>query len=701
MAITKSQYASMTPEEKRKMLFDYRNRLVEATTGQWGTDEDEVYRIGRELNQLDPSLIKTLDNQFMGGLKIKDLLDEELSGSELSEARNAFFPSTAPQKAVQTQPAQSLAEPTPAASEPAVNTEAQTQKPAVNPATVSLDQPSTEPGPGTGRIAMANAPTLQYDPKSKELNEFQKERLSRELMSEGADAVRQDISNDRRDRRISQINKDLDADMAESWARSATGRRDGRKWNELDPETKQTMRDRFMSFRENMDTRTPVNRKLAAFIEEHGEDWDKGAEGEKRRAELQSLENPGAQGDIGARGPAGPAGAAGPASNSMDRWNSIQRDLGLPAGPDQSTSWVAREIARSDAEKRGETFDPKSFDRTQRELGITDSGLSPAWIASEVAKANAKQGGGAGTPSQDPVSPPPAVGPMELPDPNPQTEKLNFYSFDETNTAPAPAPAPEAAVHPGLQSKPTPELPQGPVRNPSQGLLDLANPSQTLAPTDFANQLINNLPNPIPQKSNSFDANSLPKLTEVTSEVPDFSKVPSTNPPAPTPQAPAPQAPAPQAPAPQAPAPQAPSIKSQTYIPVYGKSGFMGHQLDGRMIQAPKGLGAKDHLRSLRSLDQKNEFERQTYRDNNPFSHLGGTYDRAAAGNEERYAAERAKMEEYKKKAAQQRQLQSGYYPKTNVVMSKFDSLPQSEQLTQINQFRKKRGEEPIFNPYT
>ena len=267
----------MTPEQKRSMLYDFRDRIMSATDGLFAfqTDEDALLRIGRELNALDPSLVAELD-KMMGGTSLKEYLISELPVAGLSNedfkkkvlnVRDAFYPSMA-------------AKPAPASDSPTLDA----------PATETLDEISVEePAPQqdaqqnqvsmeepANRLAASQAPILQTDPKTTGPGDITRRNMERELAAEGAADVRNDIFNERRQRRIDGISDSLEADIAESWATSPTGRRDGRKWSELDPETKNEMRGRFMDYRESMAT--------------------------------PSMDDPGLRGPQGPQGPQGPSG---------------------------------------------------------------------------------------------------------------------------------------------------------------------------------------------------------------------------------------------------------------------------------------------------------------------------------------------------------------------------------------------------------
>jgi hypothetical protein len=86
----------------------------------------------------------------------------------------------------------------------------------------------------------------------------------------------------------------------------------------------------------------------------------------------------------------------------------------------------------------------------------------------------------------------------------------------------------------------------------------------------------------------------------------------------------------------------------------------------------------------------------------NPFANLGSTYNRALGQqNEDAFAKRRAQQAELAKKAAKQRELAAMPTPLADAGMAKMNSLPMNQQVGIVNQFRKKRGEQDIFNPYS
>lgn len=117
------------------------------------------------------------------------------------------------------------------------------------------------------------------------------------------------------------------------------------------------------------------------------------------------------------------------------------------------------------------------------------------------------------------------------------------------------------------------------------------------------------------------------------------------------------------------------SPMSTKYSPVFGEKGFTGYNdtTDGRFIPSA-GVGQKDMLNSLVKQDSDDAVKRSMFQDNNPF------------GSEYRPLASKPIM--------------TGPTPRTDSMMDTINAMPQNEQLDVINSFRRKRGEEDIYNPF-
>jgi hypothetical protein len=121
----------------------------------------------------------------------------------------------------------------------------------------NLDNPA-------GLLAMAQNQG-PINPKDKSLDAFQRSNIQKALNAQAARKIKDDIAKQRRSDRIQKIFDDREADLKESWARSRTGRMDGRSWDQLDEETKSEMRGRFMNARANSAYTDEKYKKLKGF----------------------------------------------------------------------------------------------------------------------------------------------------------------------------------------------------------------------------------------------------------------------------------------------------------------------------------------------------------------------------------------------------------------------------------------------------
>jgi hypothetical protein len=131
-------------------------------------------------------------------------------------------------------------------------------------------------------------------------------------------------------------------------------------------------------------------------------------------------------------------------------------------------------------------------------------------------------------------------------------------------------------------------------------------------------------------------------------------------------------------PAEKAPISKAPKPK---YIPRYGSQGFIGFNegsANGRFIQAPQGQNQKTMLNNLLRQDNEDDENRKKYTNNNPF----GTEFRPASRD---YLGP----------------VEKSPTPRTTAMMRVYDAMPKRKQLDVINSFRRHRGEEEIFNPFS
>ena len=77
--------------------------------------------------------------------------------------------------------------------------------------------------------------------------------------------IQNQIESRRRADRIQKIFDDREADLKESWARSRTGRMDGRRWEDLDEDTKSEMRGRYMDAKASSAYTDEKYKKLKGF----------------------------------------------------------------------------------------------------------------------------------------------------------------------------------------------------------------------------------------------------------------------------------------------------------------------------------------------------------------------------------------------------------------------------------------------------
>jgi hypothetical protein len=288
---------------------------------------------------------------------------------------------------------------------------------------------------------------------------------------------------------------------------------------------------------------------------------------------------------------------------------------------------------------------------------------------------------------------------------SPKTENLSpFIPGSFPNSQSVAAAEKQSALPSALrQQAPYTPLPK-PQYDQSQGLLNLANPSQVLPPQQFADQIAQNQSKPAPQISNEFDVSKLPVLEEVQTtenEIPDFSNVPSTAP------APQPGLTRPQGMPPREEGfeeflkPDPPQAKPKGQSPVYGKKpdgtfGITGYR---NLADMKTGAYTPTMANNERRADQQKRARSGEM--SNPFADLGSTYNRYADGNEDAFAKRRAQQAELAKKAARQRELAAMPTPRADAGMDLMNSLPMNQQVGIVNQFRKKRGEQDIFNPYS
>lgn len=126
------------------------------------------------------------------------------------------------------------------------------------PATQSQDAPQdapqatpkTEPNTNDTRgMFTMNESLGPNDPKDKSVDGRGIRRAKKSLLDGANQSLNIDIKNSLRDKKTRQLTLDQLDDIAKTWATSETGRRSGIPFENLDPETKNTMINRFVDFR--------------------------------------------------------------------------------------------------------------------------------------------------------------------------------------------------------------------------------------------------------------------------------------------------------------------------------------------------------------------------------------------------------------------------------------------------------------------
>ena len=110
--------------------------------------------------------------------------------------------------------------------------------------------PKTEPNTNDTRgMFTMNESLGPNDPKDKSVDGRGIRRAKKSLLDGANQSLNIDIKNSLRDKKTRQLTLDQLDDIAKTWAKSDTGRRSGIPFEDLDPETKNTMINRFVDFR--------------------------------------------------------------------------------------------------------------------------------------------------------------------------------------------------------------------------------------------------------------------------------------------------------------------------------------------------------------------------------------------------------------------------------------------------------------------
>jgi len=449
------------------------------------------------------------------------------------------------------------------------------------------------------------------------------ESIQGDLFNSARRQIRGEDKKSKANERIQEIMDARERDLRESWNKSPYGAiSHGKSFDDLDDKTKSEMRERYLKNRmagaynpsqpkAPTASQTQQNIPQEKFDNMSEADLERELTGvmggayEAPRIKLEDLTVP---------------------SEGPGRMAKIQRDLGLPAGPEQSLSWSAKEIARRDAEDRGESFDPNEFYEVQRELGLpAGPEQSPSFMANEVAKRMAKN---------SPQSTPQA--PTVTPSPDDFQIEPQGTGYDRSRD--------RAFVESQVQRR-APDNLDMPYNVPQETTFETrVRPPQYDRAKDLS----------MVQNQTSLETPAMPKTEFMTRE---------NNAPAPAP-----------APAAEAKRP------TPRYIPRYGSQGFMGFNegsANGRFIQAPQGQNQKTMLNNLLRQDKEDDENRKKYTNNNPF----GTEFRPASRD---YLGP----------------VEKSPTPRTTAMMREYDQMPKGQQMGVINSFRKKRGEEELYNPF-
>ena len=441
--------------------------------------------------------------------------------------------------------------------------ETSTEEPAPQQNQASMEEPAN-------RLAVSQQPALRTDPRVTTPGDITKRNLRKELIADEAAAMRRDMSNARRQRRIDDIFDSREADMAESWARSPTGRRDGRKWSELDPQTKQEMRNRFVNYRQNMAT--------------------------------SSMDEPGLRGPRGDQGAPGPAGFSTqqitPFMTEEEQNNIIQQDMQLPQTQNVDIVGPPSTTPVSDAEKQSATPSilkkpqPPSDQPYDPSAGLDSLNPKPVMNPTDFVNDTAK--------------PRPEFDPSSLP----TVTETNVPSIDDLDLRPyqgpeplgpmqGPMPMSDQDMYDMMDKATAPKPPRRPMQGPSQDAFReeqfIKNEMAKSGPDMKTYERSNTVPNP----NYDYSTRNNPAAPLNPDDDPNDKRTYRPNP-----------------------------GGQMVRVPVYGKSGYMGYTegRDGRFVQAPKGFDQKRHFDSINFMapetKKQQQMERQARRGamKNPFT---------------------------------------------------------------------------------
>ena len=531
---------------------------------------------------------------------------------------------------------------------------------------VSLDEPATpEAAPQTQRAPQAST-TRQESPASLAspgMNELRTERAlpdaqgkrspnerilentQADLLNSARRNIKGELEKDRINDEIDEIADFRERDLRRTFNQSPHGafKYGVKSFDELDEDTQRQLRENYRLNRLRGATK-PAEAPTPSAVRQNipQEDFDAMSDADLER-ELAS----GVIGGAVASPRVMPEDLV--ASDGPGRVAKIQRDLGLPAGQEQSLSWSAKEIAKRDAGNRG--FDQDEFYDSLNELGLMSTGpeQSPSWMANEAVILQAQ--------NRPAPAPAPAPAPVATDD---ITQRYMTNDPDSFSVEESRGPSYRAANSemPYLAPKETEFKPQ--VRQPQY---------------DRAKDLS------MIQNQTSLDTPAMPKPEFLTRE---------NNAPA---QELPPANPFKEERSREMQGPSERMIKdyksdgSFTMIPYSEARRRAQAYAKNQMKNSPRSLlgdtYSDDMSRLYPTLNTsaiKGQIDRGTiekFRNNNPF----GTAYRPAP-------------REYLGPVA------TAPTPKTDKMMRDLNAMPKKQQLDVINSFRKHRGEEEILNPF-
>lgn len=379
-------------------------------------------------------------------------------------------------------------------------------------------------------------------------------------------------------------------------------------------------------------------------------------------------------------------------SDGQARMANIERELDLPEG--QSLSWTAKEIARRDAENRGVEFDQNKFYNTLRDLSLpAGPEQSPSWMANEVAKRTAKNS--------------PAPTPAPAPDNTPERRRKPVIPADAVHTrnpnVPSDSHSGIYATNPGVQKRAFDTQLDHAVRNtiPYENNIDDSKSTKVTPPPGVTVQ---------PEPEGDILGSLTPAVNQAVNVSKNFFNDLTVD-------KPAPQAPTTQVPATQAPAPQAPAAKLPSADPFLDDEPAEMQGPSERMIKDYKSDGSftmipYSEARRRAQKYAKNQMKNSprsllgdTYSDDMsrlyPTLNTGGIKREIDQENADRFSRNNPFGSKFRPASRDYLgPVAKAPTPRTDQMMSNINAMPKRQQLNVINSFRRHRGEDEIYNPF-